>query len=211
MVRIRLGSHLVFSALYVTYIPHLLVVLTTSDGSKHVHIAPKAFTVASNKFKDNVEFWQEAAFQVIWKASSLRCVSLFHSLKLSLTWDISSFLVQKCFVSTERILLLRWTKMLRSQVAIKHWEPGRTPMILCYLHGLGMKFMCTPVSFRATALASPGGNTQWGTSLYWHIRDDVELTVTVQRENGSVTNTFKVFPPHKWHNYPSCDLLLFNF
>ena len=48
------------SALYVTYIPLPLVLLTTSDGSQHVHIAPEAFTVASNEFKDDVEFWQEA-------------------------------------------------------------------------------------------------------------------------------------------------------
>ena len=60
MVRTRLGSHLVCLALYLTYIPLPLVLLTTSDGSQHVHIAPEAFKVASNEFKDNIEFWQQA-------------------------------------------------------------------------------------------------------------------------------------------------------
>ena len=60
MVRTRLGSHLVCSALYVTYIPLPLVLLTTSDGSQHVHIAPEAFKVASNEFKGDIEFWQQA-------------------------------------------------------------------------------------------------------------------------------------------------------
>ena len=55
-----LETHLVYSALYVTYIPLPLVLLTTSDGSQHVHIAPEAFTVASNEFKDDIQFWQEA-------------------------------------------------------------------------------------------------------------------------------------------------------
>ena len=38
--------------------------------------------------------------------------------------------------------------------------------------------------------------------------DDVELTVTLRREKSSVTDIFKVFPSY---NYPSFDLLLFNF
>ena len=37
-----------------------LVLLKSSDGSHHVHIAPEAFTVASNEFRDNIEFWQQA-------------------------------------------------------------------------------------------------------------------------------------------------------
>ena len=37
-----------------------MVLLTTSDGSQHVYIAPEAFTVASNEFKDNIDFWQQA-------------------------------------------------------------------------------------------------------------------------------------------------------
>ena len=56
----RLGSHLICSALYLTYIPLPLVLLTTSYGSQHVHIAPEAFAVALNEFKDSVEFWQQA-------------------------------------------------------------------------------------------------------------------------------------------------------
>ena len=37
-----------------------LVLLMSSDGSHHVHIAPEAFTVASNEFRDDIEFWQQA-------------------------------------------------------------------------------------------------------------------------------------------------------
>jgi len=60
MTSTQLRSHLVCSALYVTYIPLPLVLLTTSDGSQHVHIAPEAFKVASNEFKGSIEFWQQA-------------------------------------------------------------------------------------------------------------------------------------------------------
>ncbi|KIM40180.1 hypothetical protein M413DRAFT_446340 [Hebeloma cylindrosporum] len=49
-----------FDSLYVTYIPLPLVLVTTSDGSQHVRVAPEAFEVASNEFKDNIEFWQQA-------------------------------------------------------------------------------------------------------------------------------------------------------
>jgi hypothetical protein len=56
----RLGSHLVSSAFYVTYIPLPLVLLTASDGSQNVHIAPEAFEVASREYKDDIEFWQQA-------------------------------------------------------------------------------------------------------------------------------------------------------
>ena len=58
-----------------------------------------------------------------------------------------------------------------------------------------MKLMCTLISFRATVVAQLAGNTPWGTCLLAHpLVDDVELTV--QRENSSVTDTFKVCPPH---------------
>ena len=55
-----IGISFCFVALYVTYIPLPLVMLTTSDGSQHVHIAPEAFKVASNEFKGDIEFWQQA-------------------------------------------------------------------------------------------------------------------------------------------------------
>jgi len=55
-----IGISFCFSALYVTYIPLPLVMLTTSDGSQHIYIAPEAFKVASNEFKDDIEFWQQA-------------------------------------------------------------------------------------------------------------------------------------------------------
>ena len=88
--RTRLGSHLVCSALYVTYIPLPLVLLTTSDGSQHVHIAPEAFTVASNEFKDNIEFWQQALpghlkgqLASVCMPSSLKTLADLRSFKLS--------------------------------------------------------------------------------------------------------------------------------
>ncbi|KAF8967856.1 hypothetical protein BDZ97DRAFT_1801579 [Flammula alnicola] len=49
-----------YDSLYITYIPLPLVLLTAADGSQNVHIAPEAFKVASNEFKDEVEFWQQS-------------------------------------------------------------------------------------------------------------------------------------------------------
>ena len=114
---------------------------------------PEAFTVASNEFKDEVEFWQEALPGHLKVQLASVCLPLPWFKTLPNLRYVKLFLVRKCFVSTERILLLLWTKMLRSKVAIKPWEPTRIRMILFSLHGLGMKFMCAPVSFWATALA----------------------------------------------------------
>lgn len=49
-----------FSALYVTYLPLPLVLLTEQDGSQNVYIAPEAFKVASNEFEEEIDFWQDA-------------------------------------------------------------------------------------------------------------------------------------------------------
>lgn len=48
------------SALYVTYLPTPLVLLTEQDGSQNVYIAPEAYKVASEEFKDEIAFWQNA-------------------------------------------------------------------------------------------------------------------------------------------------------
>jgi len=57
MVRLTIK---ISSAFYVTYVPLPLVLLTTSDGFQHVHIAPEAFEVALKEFKNDIEFWQQA-------------------------------------------------------------------------------------------------------------------------------------------------------
>ncbi|CAA7259117.1 unnamed protein product [Cyclocybe aegerita] len=49
-----------YDSLYVTYLPLPLVLLTAKDGSQDVYIAPEAFKVASDEFKEEVEFWQQA-------------------------------------------------------------------------------------------------------------------------------------------------------
>ncbi|KAF9481525.1 hypothetical protein BDN70DRAFT_876169 [Pholiota conissans] len=49
-----------YDSLYVTYLPLSLVLLTAPDGSQNVHIAPEAFSVASNEFKEEIDFWQES-------------------------------------------------------------------------------------------------------------------------------------------------------
>ncbi|KAF8897024.1 hypothetical protein CPB84DRAFT_1681804 [Gymnopilus junonius] len=49
-----------YDSLYITYVPLPLVLLTASDGSQNVHIAPEAFEVASKEFEDAIDFWQDA-------------------------------------------------------------------------------------------------------------------------------------------------------
>ncbi|KAF9009968.1 hypothetical protein BDQ17DRAFT_1234948 [Cyathus striatus] len=46
--------------LFVNYLPIPLTLLTESDGSQNVHIAPEAFTVASAEFPDQIDFWQNS-------------------------------------------------------------------------------------------------------------------------------------------------------
>ncbi|KAJ7497391.1 hypothetical protein FB451DRAFT_1018980 [Mycena latifolia] len=52
--------NLCYDSLYISYLPTPLVLLTASDGSQNVHIAPEAFNVASAEFPDQIEFWQDA-------------------------------------------------------------------------------------------------------------------------------------------------------
>lgn len=47
-------------AVFLTYLPTPLTLLTDSKGAQSVHIAPEAFTVASQEFADNIEAWQNA-------------------------------------------------------------------------------------------------------------------------------------------------------
>ena len=47
-------------ALFLTFLPTPLVLLTDSAGHQSVHIAPEAFDVATAEFKDEVQFWQNA-------------------------------------------------------------------------------------------------------------------------------------------------------
>ncbi|KAJ7703099.1 hypothetical protein B0H17DRAFT_1041664 [Mycena rosella] len=49
-----------YDSLYISYLPTPLVLLTASDGSQSVHIAPEAFSVASAEFPDQIEFWQDS-------------------------------------------------------------------------------------------------------------------------------------------------------
>ena len=47
-------------ALYVTYLPVPLVLLTEEGGSQNVYIAPEAYNVAKAEFKDSLDFWENA-------------------------------------------------------------------------------------------------------------------------------------------------------
>ncbi|KAG6866095.1 hypothetical protein C0991_008847 [Blastosporella zonata] len=49
-----------YDSLYVTYIPIPLVLLSNSDGSQSVYIAPEAYKVASAEFKEDIQFWEDA-------------------------------------------------------------------------------------------------------------------------------------------------------
>ncbi|RDB28060.1 Peptidase S41 family protein ustP [Hypsizygus marmoreus] len=49
-----------FDSAFVNYLPIPLALVTESDGSQNVHIAPEAFTVASAEFPDQIKFWQDS-------------------------------------------------------------------------------------------------------------------------------------------------------
>jgi hypothetical protein len=44
--------------MYITYLPTPLVLLTNSSGAQNIHIAPEAYSVASDEFGDEIQFWQ---------------------------------------------------------------------------------------------------------------------------------------------------------
>lgn len=74
---------LISVGLYITYLPLPLVLLTGSDGSQSVHIAPEAFTLASAEFKEDIEFWQNALpgqlkgeLSTVWTIFTLICIYL---------------------------------------------------------------------------------------------------------------------------------------
>ena len=56
----RLETDIACTALFLTYLPTPLVLLTDRFGIQTVHIAPEAFTVASAEFGDEVQTWQDA-------------------------------------------------------------------------------------------------------------------------------------------------------
>ncbi|KAJ3547212.1 hypothetical protein NMY22_g1745 [Coprinellus aureogranulatus] len=45
-------------ALYVTYLPTPLVLITEDDGSQNVYIAPEAYDIAKAEFKDSLSWWE---------------------------------------------------------------------------------------------------------------------------------------------------------
>ncbi|KAG6832421.1 hypothetical protein H0H87_001581 [Tephrocybe sp. NHM501043] len=49
-----------YDSLYVTYLPIPLVLLTNSDGTQNVYIAPEAFKVATAEFGEDIQFWENA-------------------------------------------------------------------------------------------------------------------------------------------------------
>lgn len=49
-----------YDSVFVNFLPTPLVLLTDSNGSQNVHIAPEAFEVASAEFGDEIEVWQNA-------------------------------------------------------------------------------------------------------------------------------------------------------
>lgn len=48
------------TAVFLTFLPTPLVLLTDTHGVQSVHIAPEAFTVASAEFADELDVWQNA-------------------------------------------------------------------------------------------------------------------------------------------------------
>ena len=47
-------------ALFLTFLPTPLVLLTDSNGQQAVHIAPEAFDVTTAAFGSEISFWQDA-------------------------------------------------------------------------------------------------------------------------------------------------------
>jgi hypothetical protein len=49
-----------FLALYISFLPIPLVLLTDSKGAQSIHISPVAFSVAKAEFPDQIDVWQKA-------------------------------------------------------------------------------------------------------------------------------------------------------
>lgn len=56
----RLTKPWLSQALFLTFVPTPLVLLTDSDGTQSVHIAPEAFEAASSAFGDEIQTWEKA-------------------------------------------------------------------------------------------------------------------------------------------------------
>lgn len=50
----------ILPALFLTFVPTPLVLLTDSSGNQNVHIAPEAFNVSSAAFGSEIHTWEEA-------------------------------------------------------------------------------------------------------------------------------------------------------
>jgi hypothetical protein len=48
------------TALFLSFLPIPLVLLTDTTGAQNVHIAPEAFNVSSVEFSDEIQVWQNA-------------------------------------------------------------------------------------------------------------------------------------------------------
>lgn len=185
---------LLITALFITYLPTPLVLLTNADGTQDVHIAPEAFAVASVEFADEIDFWQNSLPGPL--KGQLSSVCNIASQCIALPDDIFiSYPERRCWLSTVKILLLPSMQTLLSLVAFKALGLVKTRESSGFeIHS---KFSSSGFSRCFSFFSSYNlGLTGWvyvfgdfaQTSL--PLKDSANLTV--QRVNTSETETFTV-------------------
>lgn len=96
-----------FDALFLTYIPLPVVLLTDFKGEQAVHVAPEAFKVAQAEFADELEYWQKSLpGKLNGQLESVRFLRYIFASRHS-NRIFFSYPVQKSLPSTEKIHLWR--------------------------------------------------------------------------------------------------------
>jgi hypothetical protein len=110
-------------ATYISYVPIPLVLLTNSDGSQNIHIAPEAFTVSSEAFPEEIDVWQKALPSGL-KLQEVRLLRRRTPGSEVLTL-LPSFPERLCLRSTAPIRGMRSTLMPPRSARSKPWAPVR--------------------------------------------------------------------------------------
>lgn len=114
-------------ALFLTFLPIPVVLLTDKDGSQNVHIAPEAFSVASTEFADEIQVWQNALSGPL--KGQLSTVSPTRTKFKQMLIILPSFPELKCSpltAQTPSTLLTRMRKLLAPSSRLAHARMGES-------------------------------------------------------------------------------------
>ena len=160
-------------ALYVTYLPIPLVLLTEQDGSQNVYIAPEAFKVASDEFEDEIDFWQDALpghlkgkLESVWHIPA-SLAKLCHAYSTSLVYVA----IRSKSVSHQRraTVCCRKPECRDNRLVPIFGNPTELVRFYCWISNYQIYLFLFPRSLgssRATIEVLMAGITRWETSRY---------------------------------------------